>query len=161
MLEIIADNLSNDLSILHAQRSLITEILRRKENFACVRIFYFASTRKTGDIDVTTVLRERTGNYAWFTGHSSSIRQLSFLLVRDRGCLCHADLALTRRRRDWAAQSLTIRSIARRSLILLMGVPMVALPGVNCFPRRRPHDSIDRARVIPGTRKSALQLGHP
>jgi len=50
------------ISILLAQRSLITEILRRKENFACVQIFYFGSTRKTGDVDVTAIWRERTGH---------------------------------------------------------------------------------------------------
>jgi hypothetical protein len=37
---------------------------------------------------------------------------------------------------------------------------MVALVSANCLPGRRPHDSIDSARVIPGPRKSALQLGH-
>ncbi len=36
--------------------------LRRKENFACVRIFYCASRRKTGHVDVTAIWRERTGN---------------------------------------------------------------------------------------------------
>jgi hypothetical protein len=81
---------------------LTTEILRRQKNFACVRIFYCGSRRKTGHIDVTGIWRERTGNQAWFTGDRSSIRQLSFLLARARGCLCPPDIALTRRRRDWA-----------------------------------------------------------
>ena len=36
--------------------------LRRKENFACVRIFDFGSRRKTGDVDVTAIWRERTDN---------------------------------------------------------------------------------------------------
>src|SRR5438094_8219965 len=34
---------------------LTTEILRRKENFACVRIFYCGSRRKTSDVDVTAI----------------------------------------------------------------------------------------------------------
>jgi len=29
--------------------------LRRKENFACVRIFYCGSRRETGDVDVTVI----------------------------------------------------------------------------------------------------------
>jgi hypothetical protein len=62
-------------------RSVITAFLRCKENFACVRIFYFASRWKTGDVDVTAIWRERTGNPAWVAGHGSSIRQLSFLLA--------------------------------------------------------------------------------
>jgi hypothetical protein len=53
------------------------------------------------------------------------MRQLSFLLARARGgCLRPPDIALTRRRRDWAARSLTIRSIARRSLIMLTTAPV-------------------------------------
>ena len=36
--------------------------LRRKENFACVRIFYRGSRRKTDDLDVTGIRRERTCN---------------------------------------------------------------------------------------------------
>ena len=36
--------------------------LRRKEILACVRILYLASMRKTADIDVTAVWRERTSN---------------------------------------------------------------------------------------------------
>jgi hypothetical protein len=39
-----------------------TEILRREENFACVRIFYCGSRRKTGHVDVTAIWREGTGN---------------------------------------------------------------------------------------------------
>ncbi len=38
------------------------EILRRQENFACVRIFYCGCRRKTGDVDVTAIWRERTRN---------------------------------------------------------------------------------------------------
>src|SRR6266446_2705910 len=41
---------------------LTTEILWRKENFACERIFYCGSRRKTGHFDVTAIWRERTGN---------------------------------------------------------------------------------------------------
>jgi len=36
--------------------------LGRKENLTCVRISYFGSGRKTADIDVTAVKRERTRN---------------------------------------------------------------------------------------------------
>ena len=103
---------------------LTTETLRRQENFACVRIFYWGPRRKTGHIDVTAIWRERAGNQAWFTRNGSSIRQLSFLLARARGCLRPPDIALTRRRMDWAARSLTIRSIARRSLIMFMTAPV-------------------------------------
>jgi hypothetical protein len=81
---------------------LTTEILRRQENFACVRIFYCGPRRKTGHIDVTVIWRERTGNQAWFTGDGSSIWQLSLLWARARGRLRPPDIALTRRRRDWA-----------------------------------------------------------
>jgi hypothetical protein len=41
---------------------LTTEILRRQENFACVRIFYRGCRRETGHVDVTAIWRERTGN---------------------------------------------------------------------------------------------------
>jgi hypothetical protein len=41
---------------------VILGALRREENLTCVRIFNFGSGRKTADIDVTAVLRERTGN---------------------------------------------------------------------------------------------------
>ena|SRR5947207_6368327 len=37
-------------------------VLRSKENFACVRVFYFGSRRKTGDVNVTAIWRERTDN---------------------------------------------------------------------------------------------------
>ena len=57
-LEIVSD----DFPLLHAQGSITTEILRRQENFACVRIFYCGSRRKTGHVDVTAIWRERTGN---------------------------------------------------------------------------------------------------
>ncbi len=72
------------------------------------------------------------------------MRQLSFLLARaGGGCLRPPDIALTRRRRDrtarsltlrsialtrrrrdWAVRSLTIRSIARRNLIMLTTAPV-------------------------------------
>jgi hypothetical protein len=57
-LEIVRD----DLPVIHAQRSLRTEILRPKEDFARVWIFNFGSRWKTGDIHVTGVWRERTDN---------------------------------------------------------------------------------------------------
>ena len=50
-LEIVSD----DFPLLHAQGSITTEILRRQENFACVRIFYCGPRRKTGHIDVTAI----------------------------------------------------------------------------------------------------------
>jgi hypothetical protein len=104
--------------------SITTGILRRQKNFACVRIFYCGPRRKAGHIDVTVIWRERTGNQAWLTGDGSSIQQLSFLLARAGGCLRPPDIALTRRRRGWAARRLTIQSIARRSLIMLMTAPV-------------------------------------
>ena len=57
-LEIVSD----DLLLLHAQGVLTTEILRRQENLACVRIFYCGCRRETGHIDVTAIWRERTRN---------------------------------------------------------------------------------------------------
>ena len=48
--------------------------LRRKENFACVRIFYWCSRRKTEDLDVARIGRERTRNKTWFTRDRSAIR---------------------------------------------------------------------------------------
>src|SRR5260370_25031530 len=56
------------------------------------------------------------------------MRQLSFLLARARGgCLRPPDIALTRRRRDWAARSLTIRSIARRGSAPAVAIPLAAI----------------------------------
>jgi hypothetical protein len=57
-----AEIVSDDLPILHAIEVQPLPILRRKENLACVRIFYFGSGRKTDDEDVTAIWRERTGN---------------------------------------------------------------------------------------------------
>ena len=48
--------------------------LRRKENFACVRIFYRGSRRKTDDLNVTGIRREWTCNQTWFSLHRSSVR---------------------------------------------------------------------------------------
>jgi len=36
--------------------------LRRKKNFACVRIFYWGSRGKTENLDVARIRRERTRN---------------------------------------------------------------------------------------------------
>ena len=36
--------------------------LRREENFACIGIFYLRSRSETGDVNVTAIWRERTGN---------------------------------------------------------------------------------------------------
>jgi len=52
-LEIVSD----DLPVIHAQRSLRTENLGGKEDFARVWIFNFGSRWKTGDIDVTRIWR--------------------------------------------------------------------------------------------------------
>lgn len=43
-------------------RTRYAPILRRKENFASVRIFYCSCRRKTEDLDITGIRRERTGN---------------------------------------------------------------------------------------------------
>jgi hypothetical protein len=55
--------------------------LWRKENLACVRIFYLGSRRKTKDLDVACIRRERTRNQTWFTRDRSSIRQVGFLVA--------------------------------------------------------------------------------
>jgi hypothetical protein len=39
-----------------------TQILRRKENLACIRVFYLGSAWKTGDVYVTAIWREGTRN---------------------------------------------------------------------------------------------------
>ena len=57
-----AEIVSDDFPVFHTQRSLTSEGLRREKNFACIRIFYFGSRRKAGDIDVTPIWRERTRN---------------------------------------------------------------------------------------------------
>jgi hypothetical protein len=57
-----AEIVSDDFPVLHAQGSIGSQCLRRQENFACVRIFYCGSRRKTGHVDVTAIWRERTGN---------------------------------------------------------------------------------------------------
>jgi hypothetical protein len=59
-----------------------TADLRRKENFPCVRVFYLGSGRKTGDVDVAAIWRERTCDQPWFSGDRRSIEQVSFLLIR-------------------------------------------------------------------------------
>src|SRR5215469_18793194 len=43
---------------------------------------------------------------------------------------------------------------------VIYGFGMVALESANCLPGLRPQNSINSARVIPGSRKAALQLGH-
>ena len=48
--------------------------LRRKENFACVRIFYWGAWRKTENLDVARIGRERTRNKTWFTRDRSAVR---------------------------------------------------------------------------------------
>jgi hypothetical protein len=50
-----AEIISDYFPVLHALRSLTTEILWRKENFACVRIFNRGSRRKTSYVDVTAI----------------------------------------------------------------------------------------------------------
>jgi hypothetical protein len=48
--------------------------LRRKENFACVRIFYWGTWRKTENLDVARIGRERTRNKTWFTRDRCAVR---------------------------------------------------------------------------------------
>jgi len=57
-----AEIAGDDFPVLQAQGSIGSQCLRRQENFACVRIFYCGSRRKTGHVDVTGIWRERTGN---------------------------------------------------------------------------------------------------
>src|SRR2546430_4379686 len=71
--------------------------LRRKETLSRVGIFYCGSGRKTPDVDVTTVWRERTGNQALFSRHGNSIRQIVLSVFPDSGCLRHADVVPIRR----------------------------------------------------------------
>ena len=52
----------------------VNTILWRKENFACVRIFYCCSRRKTEDLDVARIRCERTRNETRFTRDRSPIR---------------------------------------------------------------------------------------
>jgi hypothetical protein len=59
---------------LTANPDVIWAILRRKENFACVRILYWGTRRKTEHLDVARIGRERTRNKTWFTRDWSSIR---------------------------------------------------------------------------------------
>jgi hypothetical protein len=132
---------------LSAQRSPSTGILRRHENFACIRIFYWRSRRKPSDIDITLIWREWTRNQAWFTGHRSSIQKFSLWLSRARGCLRPPHIALPRRRRGWAARSRATMSIARRTLIMLMTAPT---PAVRPRLLLRVRDcTADRSKKIP------------
>jgi len=95
-------------------------MLRRKENLICVRIFHFGSGRKTADIDITAVGREWTDNQALFAGNRGSVKQTALSFFRGRGCLRCAYVVSIWGRSDCAARSLAIRSIARRSLIILL-----------------------------------------
>ncbi len=92
--------------------------LRRKKNLTRVRIFHFGSGRKSADIDITGVGRERTGNQSLLAGHRSSVKQAALSFFRSRGSFRRTDIVPIRRRRDWAARSLAIRSIARRRFII-------------------------------------------
>ena len=94
--------------------------LWRKENFACVRIFYRGSRRKTEHLDVTGIRRERTRDQAWFTGDGSSIWQVTFLIAFDRSRLRPAHIWLTRRGRGWRVRSRTVRSVCWRSFFTLV-----------------------------------------
>ena len=77
----------------------IETTLRRKETLSRVGIFYFGSGRKTPDVNVTTVWRERTGNQALFSGHGNSIRQIALSVLPDSGRHRDADVIPIRRRR--------------------------------------------------------------
>src|SRR5215470_799363 len=53
------------------------------------------------------------------------------------------------------------RSVYRdRSACVSMLAVVITFVSADCSPRLRPQDSINCARVIPGTCKSALQCGH-
>jgi hypothetical protein len=58
----ICDGIAQHREIAKVGAIPVARSLRRKENFACVRIFYWGSGRKTDDLDVTGIRRERTGN---------------------------------------------------------------------------------------------------
>jgi hypothetical protein len=57
--------------------------LWRKENLTRVRIFYRGSWRKTEDLHVASIRRERTGNQTWFTLDRRSVRQVCFFIARN------------------------------------------------------------------------------
>ena len=71
--------------------------LRCKESLACVRISYFGSRRKTPDVDVTTVWRERAGNQTLFSGDGNSVRQVTVSSFPGSSCFRHADVGPVRR----------------------------------------------------------------
>jgi hypothetical protein len=79
--------------------------LRCEEGLACVRISDLCSRRKTPDVDVPTVWRERAGNQALFSGHGNSVRHVAVSVLLGSGCFRHADVARVRRRwgrsRSW------------------------------------------------------------
>lgn len=99
-------------------------LLRREENFACVRIFNRSSRREPDDLDITRIGRERAGNQAGFTGDGRSVWQVSFLIARERAGLRPTNVGLTRRRRRLLVQSLTSWSIIGRRLFTLMSAPV-------------------------------------
>jgi hypothetical protein len=84
--------------------------LRREEGLACVRISYFRSRRKTSDVNVPTVWRERTGNQALFPGHRNPVRHVPVSIGLGSGCFRHSDVARVRRRwdrsRSWRSLSI-------------------------------------------------------
>ena len=85
-------------------------MLRCEEGFACVRISYFCSRRKTSDVNVPAVWRERTGNQALFSGHWDSVRHVTVSVLLRSGCFRHAYVARVRRRwsrsRSWRSLSI-------------------------------------------------------
>ena len=74
--------------------------LRCEEGLACVGISYFCARRKTSDVNVSTVWRERTGNQALFSGHRNSVRHVTVSVLLGSGCFRHSDVARVRRRWD-------------------------------------------------------------
>jgi hypothetical protein len=85
-------------------------MLRCEEGLARVRISHFRSRRKTSDVDVPAVWRERTGNQALFSGHGNSVRHVTVSVRLGSGCFRHADVARIRRRwdrsRSWRSLSI-------------------------------------------------------
>jgi len=60
---------------------VIARYLRSKENFACIGVFYWCTRRKTKNLDVACLGRERTRNKTWLTRDRSAIRYIGFLVA--------------------------------------------------------------------------------
>jgi hypothetical protein len=103
--------------------------LWRQKTLACVRILHFGSGRKTSNVDVTAVRRERTGDQTLFSGHGDSIWEIVVSVYLRSDCFGYSDVVPIGRRRGrrrcWRNVCVrSIWSIARWSLnVLLTTIP--------------------------------------